>query len=144
MPMAKRRAELPKPVPIALVICDNVYTEPGGKQALVGLFNRISARKFPAVHSCLCVFVSLTEALPGTKCKIDIVHAETDEAVVVAEGPMPSDDAGPIAVWDFVFRFENVNFKEAGKYYVRVFGNDTIILQRPFEVVLIKGKERRR
>lgn len=140
--MAKRR-ELPKPVPIALVVCDNVYTEPGGKQALVGLFNRISARKFPAIHPRLCVFVSLTEALPGTKCKLDIVHAETDEPVLAAEGPMPRD-LGPIAVWDLVFRFENVHFKEPGKYYVRFFGNDTIILQRPFEVALLKGKERRR
>lgn len=138
--MAKRRVELPKPVPIALVVCEAVYREPGGKQALVGLFNRISAKRFPAIHAKLCVFVSLTEVMPGTKCRLDIVHAETDEPVVVAQGPMPKD-AGPIAIWDVVFSLENLQFKEPGKYYVRFFGNDVIILQRPFEVALLK-KER--
>jgi hypothetical protein len=137
--MADKGKEPPRPVPIALVICDNVYRESGGKQALVGLFNRITTRRIPAVHARLCVFVSLTEVMPGTTCKIDIVHAETDEPVVSAHGPMPRE-AGPIAILDMQFKFENLVFKEAGRYYVRVFGNDQIVLQRPFEVVLIEGR----
>jgi hypothetical protein len=137
--MAERPKELPKPVGIALVLCDNVYTESAGKQALIGLFNRIMAKKFPATHPRLCVFVSLTEVMPGTKCQLDIVHSETDEPVVRIEGPMP-EGPGPIAVWDVVFPLETLVFMEPGTYYVRFFGNGQIILQRPFEVVLIDGR----
>lgn len=135
--MPGARSELPKPVGLALILCDNVYFESGGKKALVGLFNQILARKFPALHPRLCVFVSMTEVLPGTQCSLDIVHGETDQAVFQMDAPL-SKEAAPTAIWDMLFTIENIPFPEPGPYFVRFFGNGRIMLQRPVELVLAK------
>ena len=79
-----------KPSPIALVVCDNIYSESGGKTALVGLFNRITTQEFPAKHSRLCVYASVTDIRPNVKFKLDVVHSETDEMVVSLEGEPPN------------------------------------------------------
>src|SRR5436305_596684 len=52
----------PKPVPMAIVICDQIIEDRlTGKKTLVGLFNSIAARSFPCTHATMSVFVSLTE-----------------------------------------------------------------------------------
>ena len=122
-----------KPAPIALVVCDNVYTEPGGKTALVGLFNRIAARKLPVRHPRLCVYASVTDIRPNTKFKLDIVHSETDEVVQSLQGPPPGG-TDPTTICDFNFVLENLLFEEPGLYYIRFWGNEHLLMQRPFEV----------
>lgn len=129
-----------RPSPIALVVCDNIYQEPGGKTALVGLFNTIRARNFPVTHSRLCVYASVTDVHPKTLFKIDIIHAETDEPVAAMQGP-PPDGTTPLSICDMHFVLSNVSFKEPGRYYIRFHGNDHVLLQRPFEVV--QSNERR-
>ena len=126
-----------KPTPIALVVCDNIYTEPGGKTALVGLFGGISAATFPVRHPKMAVFASLTGLREGSNAKLEIVHAETDKVVVSAQGPFP-DKITPITVVDMNFIFNNVVFPEEGTYYIRFWANDHILVMRPFEVQKIK------
>ncbi len=127
------KTPLPPPTSIALVVCDNVYQESGGKRALVGLFNQVFSTEFPAHHHKVCVFVSITSLRPGTICKLDIVNAETDAAVVSVQGPLPDDQ--PTTVCDLVFELRNLVFTEPGTYYVRFWGNDHILMQRPMEVL---------
>ena len=129
-----------KPVPIALVVCDNIYRESGGKTALVGLFNRITSAKFPVRHPRLCVYVSVTTARPDTRFKLDIVHAETDDPVAVLQGP-PPEGADPTTICDFNFSFSNLEFKEPGRYYIRFWGNEHLLMQRPFEVAETRKRE---
>lgn len=125
---------LPPPTPIALVLCDNVYRASNGKQALVGLFNQLFATAFPATHPRMCVFVSITSIRPSTDCSLDIVNAETDEAVVTILGPVPQG-IPPTSVWDVVFELPPLTFPSAGRYYVRFLGNGQVLMQRPFEVI---------
>lgn len=129
-----------KPAPIALVVCDNVYQEPGGKAALVGIFNRIVADKFPIKHSRLCVYASVTDVHPGTKFRLEIVHSETDEHVAALGGP-PPQGTNPTTICDFNFVLQNLIFKEPGLYYIRFWGDEHLLLQRPFEVTEAQGKE---
>lgn len=121
------------PAFIALVVCDNIYQEPGGKTALVGLFNRITAKSFPYKHARLAVFVSVTDIRPGTIATLDIVHGETDETVVEAKGKFP-DEVGPITVVDMNFILNELVFPKPGTYFVRFFGGDRPLAMRPFEV----------
>ena len=140
--MTESHPNVPAPVAIALVVCDNVDQSSSGKRALVGLFDRISAVRFPAVHPRLCVYVSITDVRRFTHCKLDIVHGETDKPIVVSQGPMP-EEGGPIAVWALVFELEGLQFPEPGTYFVRFFGNDQILVQRPIEVIeLQRGGEK--
>lgn len=125
---------LPPPTPIALVLCDNVYQDSNGKQALVGLFQKIYADSFPALHPRMCAYVSITSVRPNTNCSLDIINAETDEAIVELRGPAP-EGMGPNQVWEVVFELPMIAFPEPGKYYVRFLGNDQVLMQRPFTVV---------
>lgn len=124
-----------KPVIIALVVCDNIYSEPGGKSALVGLFDNIRARTLPAKHPKLAVYVSVTDVEPGSHAKLDIVHAETDALVVSGEGPFPADTER-LDIVDMQFVLNNVAFREAGLYFVRFFCNGHILVQRPLRVIV--------
>ena len=128
-----------KPTPIALVVCDNIYTEPGGKTALVGLFGGISAATFPVRserwYHPLSSYIFLINT--HNTAKLEIVHAETDKVVVSAQGPFP-DKITPITVVDMNFIFNNVVFPEEGTYYIRFWANDHILVMRPFEVQKIK------
>ncbi len=127
-----------KPSPIALVVCDNVYQESGGKTALVGLFNTLRARSFPATHGRLSVYASVTDIRPNSLVKLDIAHSETDQVIFSVEGPPPSGTE-PTTICDFTFEINNVTFPEPGRYYIRFYGNGQILLQRPFEAVKIEG-----
>ena len=129
-----------KPTPIALVVCDTIYQEPGGKLALVGLFNGIVATTFPAHHARLAVFASVTGVRSGSHAKIEIVHAEDERQVVAAQGPFPQD-AEPLSIVDLSFVFNNLVFPQAGRYYIRFWGNDHLLLMRPFEVGMVKSTE---
>jgi len=129
-----------KPSPIALVVCDNVYRESGGKTALVGLFNKIYATKFPATHSRLCIYASVTDIRPNTTFKLDIVHSETDQPVATLQGPPPKQ-TNPTTICDFTFEINNIVFPEEGRYYIRFHGNDHILLQRPFDVHKMSEKK---
>lgn len=131
-----------KPTPIALVVCDNIYQEPGGKTALVGLFNSITAHSFPVRHPRLAVFASVTGLRKGSTAKLEIVHAENEKVVVSAHGPFP-EGTDPVTVADLNFIFSNVTFPEEGTYYIRFWGNDHLLMLRPFEVNLIKQRGNR-
>lgn len=133
--------EMLKPVQIALVLCDNVYHDRSGKRALIGLFSRIMAANFPATHPQMCVFVSLTEIRPNTRCKLDIVDAETDEPVIAMEGPLPVETS-PLDVCEIDFQLRNVVFRHPGTYYIRFWGNDQILAQRPFSIQEIPRQEK--
>ena len=128
------------PVAIALVICDSLYQDiPGGKPALVGLFSNITAHRFPATHPRMCVYVAVTDVKPRTAFRLDVVNAETDAMVAKLEGPPPSD-LTPLQILEMQFDLRNLLFPSAGVYYIRFWGNNNLILQRPLELIEIKPK----
>ncbi len=127
-----------KPTPIALVVCDNIYQEPGGKVALVGLFNSINAQKFPAKHPRMGIFASVTGVREGSTAKLEIVHAEDDSVIVSASGSFPKG-TDAVSVVDMHFVFNNIVFPEPGIYYLRFWGNEHLVMMRPFNLVQAKG-----
>ena len=131
-----------KPTPIALVVCDNVYHEPGGKAALVGLFSAIAASEFPVTHPRMAVFASVTGLRKGSKGKLEIIHAEDDHVVVTTEGPFP-EEADPLTTVDMNFILNNVTFPKPGTYYIRFWGNEHLLMMRPFTLVRIQKKGER-
>lgn len=132
-----------KPSIIALIVCDNIYVEPGGKLALVGLFNNISAREFPASHSRLAVFVSVTDLRPNSKGRLEIVHSETDQNVVHAEGAF-GKEVSPLTVFDMNFLLKDLVFPDPGAYFIRFWVNEHLLVQRPFNVVQTPRKGRKK
>lgn len=128
-----------KPTPIALVVCDNIYHEPSGKVALVGLFNNIATDQMPAKLHRMAIFASLTDLRDGSTAKLEIVHGENDRIIVAAQGPFPKGYT-PLTVIDMNFIFNNVTFPDVGTYFIRFWANDHLLLMRPFEVAVTKKK----
>ena len=122
-----------KPTPIALVVCDNIYRESGGKAALVGLFNSICAKSFPVVVARMCVYASVTGLRPNARLRLEIAHSESGAVVAKLEGP-PPDGYDPTTICDLNFELNGIAFPEPGRYDIRFWGNDHLLLQRPFDV----------
>src|SRR3972149_915766 len=123
------------PVPVSIVVCDSVYKDTGsGKTALIGLFNSITAQKFPTRHPRFCVFVSVTEVRQGATFRLRIVNSESEAVVAELKGPSPPQ-ATPVDMCDMCFTLSNLVFPEAGLYYVEFWGDDKIIFQRPIRLV---------
>ncbi|MBI4582141.1 MAG: hypothetical protein HY718_20765 [Planctomycetes bacterium] len=123
------------PVPIAMIVCDDVYKDmSSGKTALIGLFNNISASKFPATHGRCCVFVTVTDVRPETEFRLRVVHSETEHVVVEAKGPAPKQTT-PLQVCDFCFQLAGMRFPEPGLYFVEFWGNDKLLFQRPLRLI---------
>lgn len=128
-----------KPCAISLVVCDNIYTEPSGKAALVGIFNSLSAHAFPVRHPRMAVFASLTGLRAGSAAKLDLIHSENDKIVFAVQGEFPSGHT-PLTIIDMSFILNNVTFPDEGTYYMRFWANDHLLLQRPFQVKRIRPK----
>jgi hypothetical protein len=108
-----------KPSPIALVVCDALYQEPSGKTALVGLFNRLVAAKFPATHPQMCVYASVTEVRTRTKFRLVIEHAETGQRIAeLTGGPSPEAEMNPTTILVLRFILQGLTFQEPGRYYI--------------------------
>jgi hypothetical protein len=125
-------------MPIALVVCDSVYKDASGKQALIGLFNSIVSDRFPFVHGRLAVFVSLTSVRAAERCRLDIVHSESDHTVVQADTTLPQLPGGaasPTAIYDMTFEFTELTFPEPGRYFIRYFAGGMPLVMRPFDVL---------
>jgi len=130
----------PKPVPVALIVCDNVYKESRGKTALIGLFNRITVSRFPTRHSRICVYAAVTSVRPTDTYKVEFVHSETDEPAFAAEGPPPGK-IDPVGICEFTFTIDNLVLKEPGLYYVRFWGNGYPLMERPITVAQRQEKQ---
>lgn len=123
-----------KPSPIALIVCDSIYSDSAsGKTALVGLFTGITAVEFPAVHPRLAIFASLTGLRERSHARVEIVHTETDEIVATVAGPFPQG-VTPLTIVDLSFVMENTRFPAKGRYEVRFWVNDHILMCRPFNL----------
>jgi hypothetical protein len=88
----------------------------------------------------MAIFVSLTGLRPNSTAKLDIVHAETEHPVVVAEGQFP-DAVNPLTVADMQFVLNNVRFETPGTYYVRFWANTHLLVTRAFEVIEHKPED---
>ncbi len=127
-----------KPSPIALVVCDALYrSKPGDKAALVGLFNTLAASKVPVTYAQMCVYVAVTDVHPGAKFRLVVEHGESARQVVELAA-QPAEKISPTTICDLQFVLQGVTFPEVGRYFIQFWADDSLLLQRPFDVVLMQ------
>ena len=130
---------MPKPSPIALVVCDALYQDPSGKTALIGLFNMLAAQSFPATHPQMCVYAAVTDVHPNTRFRIVIENPETGQKAAEVEAPQPPPGKlNPTTICDMRFILQMVTFPVPGRYDIQFWADEHLLLQRPFEVVPLK------
>ncbi len=134
---------LPPVVPISLLICDGIHTDPyTGRKTLLGLFDRFAASVFPVTIPVCYVFAELTESLEPTTLRLRF--ATTDpEADPLWESPSSEVSGGLELVLDCVsieWGVTNLAFPESGEYLVQVVdGYNRIVVER--RLILIEQPE---
>jgi hypothetical protein len=132
--------EKPRPVSLAMLLCDYVIEDKQtNKKSLIGLFSNISAKKFPASHYRMNVFVVLCDGHGEYRGELRCVNADNDEEISTMKGPVVFPD--PNAVLEFNFEMFGVSFPQPGDYIMQFLCDDEIVVQRKLTLTPIGEKE---
>ena len=128
-------AEKPSPIPLSMVICDTVIEDKiTGKKSLIGLFNNINARKVPAVHPSLSVYISLTEGVGSYDGKLRCIFG--NKPIIELGGPIVFKSPHQIAEWNFSIR--GLPLPSYGEYRFELLCDGKLVIARKFKVIPIK------
>lgn len=112
------------------VLCDDVRREDNGKLMLVGLFETINAREFPAKHRTLFVVNRWCKGEGTFTQKIRIVNSRDNKNVF--ETDEQSFDLKDIdSHHTLISRFDNLTFNSAGKYWIEIMLDGELFLNYP-------------
>ncbi len=119
------------------VLCDDVRREDNGKLILLGLFEVIGAKRYPAVHPKLFVVNRWCKGEGTFKQKIRIANSKDSQKLIETE-PQDFTLKDIDSQHTLISEFSNVKFPESGKYWVEIFLNDELMLNYP--VMLAQSK----
>lgn len=121
------------PKVLALAVCEMIVRDEGTKNlSLIGLFNTITAPKFPARHDRLHVFVSLSQGHGVLPCMVRILDPD-EKSLFEAPGQVKFDN--PLGVVDANFEVRGLVLPKPGTYVVEFRCQDEVLLTRRFEVI---------
>ena len=124
------------------VLCDDVRREDNGKFMLLGLFEAINAKKFPATHLSLFVVNRWCKGEGNFSQKIRIVNSK-DKAVVFQTDDQPFELKDINGHHTLISKVNNLVFPEPGKYWVEVLLSGDLILNYPIMLKEIKNEPNR-
>jgi hypothetical protein len=125
------------PLGLAIVVCDQIIEDKlTSKKSLIGIFNQITAAKFPCTHPRVAVFVCLTEGRGNYGARLRIVHEETEAVVADLNGPIQFPDAN--AVVELNFDLVGLTFPKPGLYSIEFYCDDALVLERRFHAAQLK------
>lgn len=120
------------------VLCDDVRREDNGKFMLLGLFEIIHARKFPAVHPRLFVANRWCKGTGEFIQRTRVVSAHDNSPLV--ESPEVTFALADLdAHHTVISEFNNVTFATQGRYWVEVLLNNELI--RSYPMMLVESKK---
>jgi hypothetical protein len=113
------------PVLVAVLVCDAGVADPStGKKNLIGIFDRVFVRQFPASRA-MSVYVKLTDAEGQYRLIIRYVQTGSGRVLGEAAGEMKSTDRLTSA--DAILSFAPLPIPEAGRYEFQVWTNDAYL-----------------
>ena len=112
------------------VLCDDVRREDNGKFLLIGIFESINTSKFPPIHPTLFVVNRWCKGEGAFKQKIRILDA-MDQKIVFQTEDQVFELKDIDAHHTLISRFNNLVFKEPGKYWVEVMLDGELVLNYP-------------
>lgn len=140
--MAKRKpkAKKPTPIPLAMILCDQVLRDGDtGKYVIVGTFSNIEITTLPSVHPSMAIYLALTEGRGKYGGQLRMVHVESDRVLFEAEGPLVFDN--PLEVLEIKMILPPLWFKDPGLYALDFSVDESPIVSRKFYVGSPKEKQ---
>lgn len=119
------------------VLCDDVRREDNGKFMLLGLFEAINAKKFPATHHAMFIVNQWVKGEGAFAQKIQIVNSRDKSMVFQTEEQrfeLPNIDSHHT----LISRFNNIVFPEPGKYWVEIVLDGKLVLNYPISLKQVK------
>lgn len=131
-----RAGGAPRPHPSlnAMLLCDHTIREHGtGKVSLIGVFENISAARFPVVHRALSVYAKLVDAEGEYSIRLELVRL--DDSHVVAQGQLRAAFTDRMTPGELIFALENLGLDRPGRYEFRLYANERFVAAKSFTVV---------
>jgi hypothetical protein len=122
------------------VVCDDVRREDNGKFMLLGIFEAINAKEFPARHHSLYVANRWCKGEGEFTQKIRIVNS-LDKSIVFQTEEQKFELNDIDTHHTIISRFNNLLFNNAGKYWVEIFLNNELMLNYPIMLRLMEPKK---
>ena len=119
------------------VLCDEVRREDNGKFILIGLFEAINAKGFPATHQALFVANRWCKGEGHFSQKIRIVNTK-DKSIIFQTDEQPFELPDIDSHHTLISRFSNLVFPDAGKYWVEVMLDNELFLNYPLMLRQVK------
>ena len=117
-----------------MLLCDLTIREHGsGKISLIGVFENISAPRFPVVHRALSVYAKLTDAEGDYVIRLELIRLE--DSHVVAQGTLTATFADRMSPGELIFNLENLGLERPGRYEFRLSANDRFVASKTFTVM---------
>lgn len=112
------------------VLCDDVRQENNGKFILIGLFEAINSKKFPATHQTLFVANRWCKGEGTFEQKIRIINTK-DSSIVFQTEEQVFELVDIDRHHTLISRFNNLIFQNPGKYWVEVLLDKELMLNYP-------------
>ncbi|MFH0739646.1 MAG: hypothetical protein V1819_00830 [bacterium] len=106
-----------------LHICEDAFaTQEGGKLCIIKIFNRLTAKKFPALTPHIIVVANITFEKMGNYKGVVSIEKSTGEKIAdyTSSFDVPRDEAEI----NFISRFFNIPFEQPDDYRVKIFVNE--------------------
>ncbi|MFH1189972.1 MAG: hypothetical protein V1682_04710 [Candidatus Omnitrophota bacterium] len=120
------------------VLCDDVRREDNGKFMLIGLFEAITAKVFPATHPALFVVNRWCKGQGSFLQKMKIVSSK-DKSIVFQTNEQAFELSDIDGHHTLISKINNLVFSAPGKYWVEVLLDGELILNYP--LMLKEAKE---
>jgi len=116
------------------LLCEEVRQEANGNFFIIGVVNFIRVPQLPVVAARLCVFNRWTAGIGQFVENVKLVAP--DQMTVLRKGEMKFELRDAAMHSTNVMVFGQVEFKEAGTYYIEVLVDDVMKIRYPVPVVL--------
>ncbi|HEU6448951.1 MAG TPA: hypothetical protein VFV23_10990 [Verrucomicrobiae bacterium] len=116
------------------LLCEEVRQESNGNFFLVGVINFIRVPQLPVVAARLCVFNRWTAGIGQFTESIKLIAP--DQTTVLRKGEMKFELKDPATHATGIMMFGNVEFKDAGTYFIEVLVDDVMKLRYPIPVIV--------
>lgn len=131
-------AEKSKPHLNFTLLCDDVRQEMGGKISLMGIFENIYARSFPAVHPRLATVNEWADGTGEFEATTRILSPDRKTIIREAITRLKLSNAG-VKHRDISVHL-NVEFKGPGTYWIESYLDGMLVNSVPLNLVLVKEK----
>lgn len=124
------------------VLCDDVRREENGKFILIGLFEAITARTFPATHPSLFVANRWCKGQGSFLQKIKIVNSK-DKSIIFQTDEQAFELQDIDGHHTLISKINNLAFTSPGKYWVEVLLDGDLVLNYPLILKELKDEPRK-